>query len=93
MDRLFELGISDNDIKNMLEQVPSIMDFSREEIDEKVEILKYVNCMFLLNPCCKSWTRAQIVKKIMPKIRYAFNRSKSFIFFVLSSAHLRLIFC
>jgi len=44
MDRLFELGISDNDIKNMLEQVPSIMDFSREEIDEKVEILKYVNC-------------------------------------------------
>lgn len=44
MDRLFELGISDNDIKNMLEQVPSIMDFSIEEIDEKVEILKYVNC-------------------------------------------------
>ena len=26
------------------------------------------------------------------KIRYAFNRSKSLIFFVLSSAHLRLIF-
>ena len=27
----------------------------------------------------------------MPKIRYTFNRSKSLIFFVLSSAHLLLI--
>ena len=44
MDKLFELGINDSDIKNMLEQVPSIMDMSSSEVCEKIDILKYVMC-------------------------------------------------
>jgi len=44
MEILFELGISDNDIKNMLEQCPSIMDMEYNEIREKIDILRYVEC-------------------------------------------------
>jgi len=44
MEILFELGISDNDIKNMLEQCPNIMDMEYNEIREKIDILRYVEC-------------------------------------------------
>lgn len=46
MDKLFELGISDNDIKFMLEQCPSIMDMDDNEIKEKIDILTYVGCNY-----------------------------------------------
>ena len=44
MDRLFELGISDSDLRFMLEQVPNIIDMTNEEISEKIDILTYVGC-------------------------------------------------
>lgn len=44
MEMLFTLGISDDDIKNMLELCPDVMDMSENEINEKIEILTYVGC-------------------------------------------------
>ena len=44
MEILFELGISDNDIKNMLEQCPDIMDMDYNEIRDKIDILRYIEC-------------------------------------------------
>lgn len=44
MDKLFELGINDNDLRFMLEQVPDIFNMSREEVNNKLDILKYVGC-------------------------------------------------
>lgn len=41
---LFELGISDNDIKNMLELCPAIYNMSDDEIKEKIDILGYIGC-------------------------------------------------
>ena len=44
MEELFSLDISELDIKNMLEQTPSLLDISKEEVSEKIDILKYINC-------------------------------------------------
>lgn len=44
MEELFRLGISDNELKCMLEQCPDIMDMSNEEVREKIEILNYIEC-------------------------------------------------
>lgn len=44
MEMLFSLGISDSDIKNMLEQCPEIMDMSEKEVNDKIDILTYVGC-------------------------------------------------
>ena len=44
MGILFELGISDNDIKNMIELCPMIKDMSDDEIKEKINILNYIGC-------------------------------------------------
>ena len=38
MNRLFELGISDKEMKFMLEQCSSIINMSEIEVDEKIEI-------------------------------------------------------
>lgn len=44
MNKLYELGISDKEIMNMLEQCFEIKDMSELEVDEKIDILKYVGC-------------------------------------------------
>ena len=44
MDRLLELGINEFDLRNMLYVVPNIVDMSDKEIDDKIDILKYVGC-------------------------------------------------
>lgn len=44
MEILFELGISDNDLKFILEQCPNIVDMEKDEIKEKIDILTYVGC-------------------------------------------------
>ena len=44
MDKLFELGINDNDLRFILEQVPNIFYMNREEVCNKINILKYVGC-------------------------------------------------
>ena len=44
MNKLFELGISESDIKNMIELVPEIYNMDEEDINNKIDILKYVEC-------------------------------------------------
>lgn len=44
MEELFKLGISQNGVKNMLELNPNIKEISNEEIIEKIELLKTINC-------------------------------------------------
>ena len=44
MNRLFELGITENDIKFMLDSGFEIFDMSEEEIGNKIDILKYIGC-------------------------------------------------
>lgn len=44
MGILFELGIDDRDIKNMLELCPMILDMSDNEIKDKIDILSYIGC-------------------------------------------------
>lgn len=44
VEELFSFGINENDLKNMLEQVPDLLDISSELVKEKIDILKYVNC-------------------------------------------------
>lgn len=41
---LKKLGISDNTIKQMEEMCPNITELSAEEIEQKIEILKELNC-------------------------------------------------
>ena len=44
MGILFELGIDNNDIKNMLELCPEIVNMSDNEIKEKIDMLGYIGC-------------------------------------------------
>lgn len=44
IDLFYDLGIIEEDIKNMLEQCPDILDMSKEEINEKIAILTYIGC-------------------------------------------------
>lgn len=44
MDKLIQLGINDNDLKNMILQVPNIIKMSDDEINNKIDILTYVGC-------------------------------------------------
>ena len=44
MDKIIELGISDNELKVMLEQSPSIINMSNEEVNQLIEILRNVGC-------------------------------------------------
>jgi len=44
MEELYDLGIEDDDIKNMIEICPSIIELSREEVKEKIDVLAYFGC-------------------------------------------------
>ena len=44
MEEIYNLNISDNTLSTMLEINPEINDLSREEILDKIELLKSVNC-------------------------------------------------
>ena len=44
MEELFSIGISLTTLSNMLEINPEIKDMSNEEIKEKIELLKLINC-------------------------------------------------
>ena len=44
MEELFNLGISEDVIKEMLELNPNIKDLTSEEIKDKVKLLKSINC-------------------------------------------------
>lgn len=44
MVELFNLGLSDNDIKNMIAVCPEIKELTDNEITNNIEILKSINC-------------------------------------------------
>ena len=44
MNILYEIGISDKEIKFMLEQCSDILNMKDEEVIEKIDILKYIGC-------------------------------------------------
>lgn len=44
MLELYSLGIKEEDLKFILEQIPSLNEISKEEIEEKIEILKLLEC-------------------------------------------------
>lgn len=41
---LYDIGLNDNDIKGILELVPSIKDMDFDEIVNKIDILRYIGC-------------------------------------------------
>ena len=44
MEELFNIGISENTIKNMLEINPNIKDISSKEVIDKISLLKSIKC-------------------------------------------------
>ena len=44
MEELYNLGISDTTLKCMIEINPEILEMSNNEINEKKDILKKINC-------------------------------------------------
>ena len=44
MEELYNIGISENTIKSMLEINPELRDITKQEIEEKENILKRINC-------------------------------------------------
>lgn len=44
MGILFELGISDNDIKSMLELCPELINIGDDDIKKKIDILSFIGC-------------------------------------------------
>lgn len=44
MDKFLELGIINDDLNLIFEQFPQVMNISVEEINEKINILKYLEC-------------------------------------------------
>ena len=69
MIELYNMGISDTTLKNMLEINPEIAELTKEEILEKIEILKEINCSKLQilsiissNPLFLSKTNVEIIR-------------------------------
>lgn len=44
MELFFELGIDENDIQNMIEQCPFVLEMDVIEIKKKIEILRQIGC-------------------------------------------------
>lgn len=44
MDQLYNIGISEEDISNMLELNPDLKDISDKEVESKILILESINC-------------------------------------------------
>lgn len=71
MNKLFELGITEIDLKNMLDLVPDIINMDENEINEKIEILRYIGCtdrnirnIMISNPIYLDRINSDIIKLI-----------------------------
>lgn len=62
MEILFELGLTDYDIKNMLELYPDLIELTDKEIKDKISILNYIGC------------NKRHIKNIIISNPYYFNR-------------------
>jgi len=80
MEELFNLGISENTIKSMIELNPTIKGMSNEEIKEKEIILAKLNCsqnqiknIISSNALYLDRTNEEVIKLINTLIKYKFN--------------------
>lgn len=80
MEELFDLGISENTIKNMMELNPNIKEMSNKEVKEKEVILKKLNCsqtqiinIISSNALYLARTNYEVIKLINVLIKYKFN--------------------
>ena len=80
MEELFNLGISNNTIKNMLELVPNIKEMSNKDIIDKINILKNINCsdyqitnIISSNPMYLDRTNEEILKLLEKLNDLGFN--------------------
>ena len=80
MEELFNLGISNNTIKNMLELVPNIKEMSNKDIIDKINILKNINCsdyqitnIISSNPMYLDRTNEEILKLLRKLNDLGFN--------------------
>ena len=69
MIELYNIGVSDTTLKNMIEINPEITELTNQEIIKKVEILKEINCskaqilnIISSNPLFLSKTNGEIIK-------------------------------
>ena len=77
---LFELGINENEIINMIEQVPEIKDLEDIEIERKIYLLKQIGCLdkhirniLIANPYYLDSFNEDIISLIKTLNKYRFN--------------------
>ena len=80
MIELYNIGISEGTIKNMLEVNPEIKDMSEKEIKEKVLILEKIGCfndqiinIISSNPTFLSRTKGEILNLVKTLVDYKFK--------------------
>ena len=80
MIELYNLGISEETIKNMLEVEPSIKELSEKEIKEKIVLLQEINCsnnqilcIISSNPQYLNKTKNEIIELIKTLSDYGFT--------------------
>lgn len=80
MEELFNIGINENDIKNMLELNPDLKEITSDEIKEKVILLRSINCsdneiknIVSSNSLFLTRTNGEIVKLIECLTKYGFT--------------------
>lgn len=80
MIELYNIGISENTIKTMLEVEPAIKELSKKEIKEKIIFLEEINCsknqitsIISSNPNYLNRTNEEIIKLIETLLRYGFK--------------------
>ena len=80
MIELYNIGISESTIKNMLEIEPDLKELSEKEINEKIVILQELNCsnnqivcIIGSNPHYLNRTKGEIIKLIDTLSSYGFR--------------------
>lgn len=80
MDILYNLGIEEKDIYNMIEQVPEIKDLSTSEIEYKIYLLKELGCsknhiinILISNPYYLNRSNSDIIKLINKLLNNGFD--------------------
>jgi len=80
MNSLYELGIKESDVNNMIEVCPNILVMFDEEIDEKINILKQIGCqdkhirnILVCNPWYLDRLDKDVLKLIDTLLKNGFN--------------------
>ena len=80
METLYKLGINDNDMKYILEQLPEILETKEQDIEEKIYLLEYIGCnerhirnIIISNPLYLDRITSDIIKLINKLNNYGFT--------------------